>query len=268
MKMIDTTAVVGKNVKMGSNVYIGPYGIVEDNVDIGDDCRIAAHAIIRSGSVLGKSVKVDSFAVVGGMPQDTSFNPNIHSGVSVGEGTTIREGVTIHRATIEGNFTKVGRNCFLMANAHIAHDCIVGNEVKMANGALLGGHVQIDDYVFIGGNAVLHQNIRIGEGTIIAGSGRLNLDIPPFLIVSERTEVNGLNLIGLKRRGFVEEDVLDLKICFRAILNSPGNPYTMAADARASGLAKTTLGKTFLSFFEKKGKKGCVHQRHIRNNHV
>lgn len=261
--MIDKTAIIGQNVKIGSNVSIGPYAIIEDNVQIDEQSKIASHAIVRTGSILNKRVSVDSFAVIGGAPQDISFDQKLLTGVMIGEGTTIREGVTIHRATVEGGYTKVGKNCFLMANAHIAHDCIVGNDVKMANGALLGGYVKIDDYVFIGGNAVLHQHLHIGEGTIIAGNARLNLDIPPFLIVSELTEVNGFNLIGIKRRGFGQTETSDLKICFNAVFGSPGNPYLKAETARQDGLAKTILGKTFLTFFEKRGKKGCVHKRHI-----
>lgn len=261
--MIHKTAIIGENVKLGSGIEIGPYTIVEDHVQLGDACRLASHVIVRSGSQLGKDVSVDSFAVIGGSPQDTSFDLKTRSGVIVGEGTTIREGVTIHRAVTEGEYTRVGKNCFLMANCHIAHDCVIGDEVKMANGALLGGYVKIEDYVFIGGNAVLHQNIRIGEGTIIAGCGRLNLDIPPFLIVSELTEVNGFNVIGIKRRGFGQAEISDVKVCFSAVLGTPGNPYIKAQAAREQGLAKTALGKTFLAFFEKKGKKGCVHERHI-----
>lgn len=261
--MIHKAAIVGENVKIGLGVEIGPYAIVEDQVQIEDGCKLAGHVIVRRGSLLGKKVSIDSFAVIGGDPQDISFDSKKCSGVMIGEGTTIREGVTIHRAVIEGGYTRVGKNCFLMANCHIAHDCIVGDEVKMANGALLGGYVKIDDFVFIGGNAVLHQHLHIGEGTIIAGCGRLNLDIPPFLIVSELTEVNGINVIGIKRRGFGQAEISDLKVCFNAVLGTPGNPYLKAEAVREQGLAKTVLGKTFLAFFETKGKKGCVHERHI-----
>lgn len=261
--MIDKTAIISDNAKIGKDVQIGPYVIIENDVQIGDNCTIAAHAIIRAGSVLEKDVRVDSFACIGGDPQDISFNRSIRSGVVIGEGTMIREGVTIHRATMEGGFTKIGRNCFLMGYCHIAHDCVLGNDVKIANGALLAGHVHMGDHIFMGGNAVIHQNLQVGEGVIIAGCARLNLDIPPFLIVSEATEVNGLNLIGIKRRGFGQKEVSDLKCCFKEVLDSPGNPYEKAAKARQEGLAKTELGKTFLAFFENKGKKGCVHQKHI-----
>jgi UDP-N-acetylglucosamine acyltransferase len=261
--MIDKTAIIGRDAKIGNNVQIGPYAIIEGNVQISDNCIIAAHAIIRAGTILEKNVYVDSFACIGGDPQDISFNYKIQSGVHIGEGTTIREGVTIHRATIEGGLTKIGKNCFLMGYCHIAHDCILGNDVKIANGALLAGHVHMSDHIFMGGNAVIHQNLQIGEGVIIAGCARLNLDIPPFLIVSEATEINGLNLIGIKRRGFGQTEVSDLKCCFKEILDSPGSPYEKAAKATQSNLAKTELGKIFLSFFEKRGKKGCVHQNHI-----
>lgn len=261
--MIDKTAIIHSGAKIGKNVQIGPYAIIENDVQIADNCIIATHSIIRQGTILEKNVHIDSFACIGGDPQDISFDRNIRSGVLIEEGTIIREGVTIHRATVEGGLTKIGKNCFLMGYCHIAHDCILGNDVKIANGALLAGHVHMDDHIFMGGNAVIHQNLHIGQGVIIAGSARLNLDVPPFLIVSEATEINGLNLIGIKRRGFGQTEVSDLKCCFKEILDSPGNPYEKAATARQSNLAKTALGEIFLAFFEKRGKKGCIHQNHI-----
>lgn len=265
--MIDERAVIGKGVKIGKDVCIGPYAIVEDDVVLGDSCKIASHGVVKKGTVLGQGVTISHFAVVGDDPQDISFDKKIISGVLVGDGTIIREGVTIHRTTVEGGYTKVGRNCFLMANSHIAHDCMIGNEVKLANGVLLGGFVRVDDYVFMGGNAVVHQNLRIGEGSIIAGNARLNLDIPPFLIVSEVVDVHGINVIGIRRRGFGQAEISDLKVCFQAVINSPGNPYTKAQLACEEGMAKTVLGKTFLEFFKTKGKKGCVHQRNVGRSH-
>lgn len=264
--MIDKRAIIDENVKMGKDVIIGPYAVIEEGVEIGSGCKIAAHGIVRKGTILGERVKIDSFAVVGGAPQDISFIEEKSSGVMIGDGTVIREGVTIHRATIEGKYTKVGKNCFLMANSHIAHDCIIGDEVKLANGVLLGGYVKIDDFVFMGGNAVVHQNLRIGEGTIVAGNARLNLDIPPFLIVSEVSDIHGLNVIGIKRRGFGQAEISDLKTCFQAVLNFPGNPYLNAQRVGEEGLIKTVLGERFLAFFETRGKKGCVQQRHIGRN--
>lgn len=262
-RMIHQTAIIDKGVQIGKNVKIGAYSIIEDGVDIFENCIIKEHAIIRSGTILEKGVEVDSFAVIGGNPQDVLFDEKRVSGVHIGEYTKIREGVTINRATVEGQVTRVGRNCFLMANCHVAHDCVLGNEVKMANGVLLGGHVHLDDFIFMGGNAVVHQNLRIGEGVIVAGCARLNLDIPPFLIVSEAMDVHGLNLIGIKRRGFGQEEINDLKHCYREILASPGNPYEKAKKMQEAGIAKTYLGKTFVTFFETRGKKGCVHERHI-----
>lgn len=261
--MIEETARVNPKSKIGKNVSIGAYSIIEEDVSIGDNCIIASHAIIRSGSILESGVFVDSFAVIGGDPQDLSFDRKIRSGVSIGKDTVIREGVTIHRSTKEGAYTVVGEKCLLMGYCHVGHDCVLGDEVKLANGALLGGHVNMGGHVFMGGNAVIHQHLQIGEGVIIAGCARLNLDIPPFLIVSEAMDVHGLNVIGIKRRGFGQAEISDLKSCFKAVLDSPGNPYEKALSAQQAGLAKTELGRIFLGFFEKRGKKGCVHQNHI-----
>lgn len=261
--MIDNTALISQKAKLGNNVTIGPFAIIEEGVEIGDDCTISSHAIIRAGSVLGKKVFVDSFAVIGGLPQSIGFDPKIQSSVIVGDGTIIREGMTIHRSMYNHGITKVGKNCFLMANSHIAHDCILGDSVILANGVLLGGHVTVGNHTFIGGNAVLHQHLRIGEGAIIAGGARLNCDIPPFLIVTETSNVHGLNLVGIKRRGFGQEEISDLKNCFRAILQTEGSAYELAAAAKKEGLAKTDPGRTFLAFFETKGKKPCVNYRHL-----
>ena len=262
--VIDNAAIVGKDAKIGVDVKVGPFAVVEDGAEIGDGCEIASHAIVRAGSVLGKKVFVDSFAVIGGLPQSIGFDAKTPSGVVIGDGTVIREGMTIHRSMYEGGVTRVGKNCFLMANSHVAHDCELGNSVILANGVLLAGHISIGDNVFIGGNAVLHQNVRIGEGVLIAGSARLHLNVPPFLMSSETNDVHGLNLIGLKRRGYGQEEISDLKKCFKAIFNSTAvNVYELAAAAKAEGLGTTEPGKRFLGFFDTKGKRGCVNSKNV-----
>ena len=257
-------AIVGAGAKIGGDVKIGPFVVIEDGVEVGDGCEIASHAIVRAGSVLGKRVFVDSFAVIGGLPQSIGFDPRTSSGVVIGDGTVIREGMTIHRSMYEGGVTKVGKKCFLMANSHVAHDCELGDSVILANGVLLAGHVSIGDNVFIGGNAVLHQNIRIGEGVMIAGSARLHLNIPPFLMASETNDINGLNLVGLKRRGCGQEEISDLKKCFKSIFNSlVMNVYELAETAKKEGLGTTESGRRFLEFFDTKGKRGCVNSKNV-----
>jgi len=260
---IHKTAIIGENAKLGKNVQIGPYALIEDGVITGDNVQIAAHAIIREGTILGNNVFVDSFAALGGLPQDRKFESSIKSGVKIGDNVMIREGVTVHRSTEEGSFTEVGEETLLMANSHVAHDCKVGKHVNLANGVLLGGRVCIDDFCFLGGNAVVHQHLRIGNGCIVGGRAGLNLDIPPFLMVSEHNEVHGLNKIGLRRRGFSQEEIGELKECLVQVYSEPGNPYKRALSARGNGLGKTEPANIFLTFFENKGPKGCIHSRHF-----
>ncbi|QYY36854.1 acyl-ACP--UDP-N-acetylglucosamine O-acyltransferase [Ruficoccus sp. ZRK36] len=232
--------------------------LIEPGVTLGADCNLAPFAVVKTGSVLGDRVTVDHFAVVGGLPQDLKFDPATKSGVRIGAGTVLREGVTIHRATTEGGFTEIGANCLLMVNSHVGHDCTLGDSVIMANGALLGGHVHVGKNAFISGNAVIHQHVRVGEGCMISGGSRVGLDVPPFVIVDGKNTVGGLNLVGLRRRGHTAEEITDLKNCYRAIYMS--TVKGSAADKAATVTPTTETGKTFIDFFAARGR-GFIHAR-------
>lgn len=248
--MIHPSAIVAPSAKIAAGTAVGPFAIVEDDVVIGENCRIAAHAIIKSGTILETGVHVDHHAVIGGLPQDLGFNPETKTGVRVKTGTRIREGVTIHRATKEGGFTVIGENCFLMALAHVAHDCALGDNVILANAATLGGHVQVGERAFISGGAVVHQFVRIGESVMVSGNSRTGMDVPPYCIALERNCVAGLNLIGLRRRGFLREAIANIKNCYRAVYRDDSlNLSKNAAEALAGGLATTPEGRAFLEFF-------------------
>lgn len=241
-----------------ADLQAGPFCVVEADVLLADGIRLAAHSIVRSGSQLQTGVQVDSFAVVGGGPQSLSFDPSTTSGVKVGSATILREGVTIHRATRENGFTVVGANCLLMCNAHVAHDCEIGDSVTLANNAMLGGHVQIGNKAFIGGGAGIHQFVRIGELAMIAGNASVSADVPPYIMVAERNMACGLNLIGLRRAGMDADTIADLKRCYRAVFFGGGNPVTKAKTALESGsIGQSQQGKAFLTFFLE-GKRGFV----------
>jgi UDP-N-acetylglucosamine acyltransferase len=232
--------------------------LIEPGVTLGADCHLAPFAVLKSGTVLGDRVTVDHFAVVGGLPQDLKFDPGTPSGVRIGSGSVLREGVTVHRATVAGGFTEVGANCLLMANSHVGHDSVLGDNVILANGALIAGHVHVGKNAFISGNAVVHQHVRVGEGCIISGGSRVGLDVPPFVIVDGKNTVGGLNLVGLRRRHHTAEEIADLKDCYRAIYMS--DVKGSASDKAASVEAKTETGKTFLAFFADRGR-GFIHAR-------
>jgi UDP-N-acetylglucosamine acyltransferase len=228
---------------------IHPTAIVEPGAQLGADCEIHPYAIVKRGTVLGDRVVVHPFAVVGGDPQDLKFKPGTLSGTRIGSGTKIREYVTVNAATAAGAWTVVGENCLLMAGSHVAHDCHVGNGVIVANDVLLAGHVSVGDRAILGGGAGVHQFVRIGEGAMMAGGMRCTRDIPPFAIASERDEISGLNLVGLKRRGLAPAAIRQLKEAFGAVYGAAGNIRQLAADALAGGRFTAPEARLFLEFF-------------------
>ncbi|RRJ96539.1 acyl-ACP--UDP-N-acetylglucosamine O-acyltransferase [Opitutaceae bacterium TAV4] len=234
---------------------IHPTAIVEDGVVLGENCNIREGVILRRGVVLGARVTVHPYAVIGGEPQDLKFDPSVKSGVRIGDDTTVREHVTINSATREGGHTVIGSHCLIMADAHVAHDCVIGNHVILANSVLLAGHIHVEDHVFIGGGAGLHQFGRVGEGAMVAGGARIALDIPPCVMVAERNEVIGLNLVGLRRRGVAAEVVREMKDAFRAVYYTQGNIREVAL--ALLGDARSREARSFLEFFTQ-GKRGIA----------
>jgi UDP-N-acetylglucosamine acyltransferase len=226
---------------------VHPTAIVDDGVEIGANCHIHAYAVVRRGTVLGDGVAVHPFAVVGGDPNFLKFDPATVSGVRIGANTIIREHASINRSIYAGKDTTVGARCYLMANAHVGHDCHVGDDVVLATNIMLGGHVDVGSHTFFGGGAGAHQFSRIGEGVMIAGLARITQDLAPFLLVAERNEVSGLNLVGLKRRGVAREAIAELKDCYRAVF-AGGDPRKLAATRLGTGV-RSPEAKRFLEFF-------------------
>jgi UDP-N-acetylglucosamine acyltransferase len=228
---------------------IHPTAIVEPGAQLGVDCDIRAGAIVTRHCVLGDRVVVHPYAVIGGEPQDLKFDAATPTGVRIGAGTTLREHVTVNRSTKPGGFTDIGANCFLMAACHVAHDGVVGDQVVIANAVLLAGHVHVGAGAFLGGGAVFHQFGRVGELAMVSGGSRISEDIPPFVMAAERNDVIGLNLVGLKRRGFSRAAIVELKQAFQDVYQTHGNIRTVAADALASGRFATEEARRFLAFF-------------------
>lgn len=247
--MIHPTALVSDKAQLGAGVSVGPFAVVEEGAVVGDGCVLAAHSIVRAGSVLGDEVRVDSFAVVGGLPQDFKFDASLPSGVKIGSRSQLREHVTVHRSTRAGGFTEVGESVFLMAGAHIAHDCKVGDNAVIANNVLLAGEVEIGTRAFLGGGAVIHQFVRVGDYVMMSGNAAMSREVPPFVTVANRNTVYGLNLVGLKRAGFSREVIADIKRCYKAVFLQTGIPARLAEQARAEGVAVTDHGRAFLNFF-------------------
>ena len=247
--MIHPTAIIDPSARLGARVTVGPYAVIEADTVIGDDCHIAAHAVIKRYAVLGAQVRVDHFSVVGGAPQDHSFDLSIRSGVRIGDRTVIREQVTVHRATKPGEYTIVGEDCLLMATSHVAHDCILGRHVILANSALLAGHVLVGDRAFVSGGAVVHQFCRIGSGSLTSGNGIISHDVPPNTLVHARNLVAGLNLVGLRRRGVTLETIEELKRAYHEVYADATNCATQARLALDSGRFTHPETIAFLEFF-------------------
>jgi UDP-N-acetylglucosamine acyltransferase len=204
---IDPLALVGKKAQLGEHVTIGPSAILGDDVVVGDGTLIGPYAIIQNGTRLGRECKIASFSVVGGPPQDLKYRgePTL---LEVGDKCDIREYVTLNRGTIETGKTVIGNNCMFMANAHVGHDCIVGDNCIFANSAALAGHVTLDNWVIIGGLTPVHQFVHIGDHTMIGGGYRVAKDVPPYIRSGREPMVfEGLNSVGLRRRGFSREAI-------------------------------------------------------------
>jgi UDP-N-acetylglucosamine acyltransferase len=205
--VIDSHAVVGKKAQLGENVNVGTSAIIEDDVVIGDGATIAPFAVIKNGTRMGKECRIASFSVIGGPPQDLKYR-NEPTILEIGDRCDVREYVTLNRGTTASGKTKIGSNCMLMANTHVAHDCVVGDYCIMANSAALAGHVTIGNWVIIGGLVPIHQFVRIGDHTIIGGGYRVPKDIPPYIMAGREPMVfQGLNSVGLRRRGFTPQQI-------------------------------------------------------------
>lgn len=255
MGKIHPTAIIAASALIPEEIEIGPYVIVEDGVSIGAGSVLESHSIARKGSRIGKSVTVGNFAVVAGPPQDLSFDPKIDSYAVIGDGSVLREGATVHRSTREGEATKVGQGCFIMANAHVGHDCVVGDKVVLANGALLAGHVSVGSFCFLGGTCAIHQHCRIGEGVMIGGLARVRLDVAPYTMASEDNSLFGLNLVGLRRRGVSREAISMLQKCYRKVFLGTGSVRAIAEEALRDGWGELPEPRRFLEFFAD-GKRG------------
>ena len=218
MVQIHPTAVISSGAELASGVTIGPYCIIGEHVTIGSDTVIDSHVVIEGRTRIGERNKISPFACIGTPPQDIGYKGE-DTRVIIGDDNVIREYVTIHRATSKENLeTVVGNNNFIMAYAHIAHDCVLGDHIIMANVVTLGGHTRVGDHVNFGGLAAAHQFVRIGAYAFIGGACGMAQDIPPFMIAAgSRAKLFGINQIGLSRNGFDKETVAGLKKAYRII---------------------------------------------------
>ncbi|MCC6949096.1 MAG: acyl-ACP--UDP-N-acetylglucosamine O-acyltransferase [Bradyrhizobiaceae bacterium] len=223
MGKIDPTARVADGARLGAGVKIGPYCIVGPDVAIGDGCRLIAHVHVTGVTTIGAGTVVYPFASLGTPPQSVHYKGEA-TRLVIGEQCDLREGVTMNIGTAGGlGETRVGDRCMFMVGAHVGHDCVVGNDVIFANNATLGGHCTVGDFVFFGGLSAAHQFVRIGEQAVIGGMSGLENDVIPFgAALGARAELGGLNIIGMKRRGFSREQMHALRRAYRMLFFGEG----------------------------------------------
>ena len=214
---------VSPDAKIGNNVSIGDFSTIYENVEIGDNCTIYGNVTIFPGARIGSGVPIFPGAVISAVPQDLKFRGE-ETFAYIGDGTTLRECVTVNRGTAAKGKTVVGRNCLIMAYNHIAHDCRIGDRVIMSNACQLAGEVQVDDAAVIGGGSLIHQFCHLGRNIMLQGGALVNKDIPPFVKAArEPISYVGLNSVGLHRNHFTDEEIKQISDIYRIIYLSDLN---------------------------------------------
>src|SRR5436190_13007978 len=224
---IHPTAIIDPKAQFGKDVQVGPYAVIEGDVVIGDHSHIHHHAFIANGARIGTHCTIHHSAVISNTPQDLKFKGTEKTYAEIGDGTTIREFATVHRATehsgtyaagTHDGYTRVGKKCLVMAYAHIAHDCFVGDHVILSNAAQLGGHVTVESFAIIGGLTGLHQFSLIGGYSMVGGGLMITKDIPPYSLIGDQpARFGGINRIGLERRGFSSEKIEAIRKAYKLV---------------------------------------------------
>ncbi len=247
---------IDKNAIIGKNAHFGNFSTIENDVIIGDDTWIGNNVTILSGSRIGNNCQIHSGSVIGGIPQDLKF-VNEYTLLEVGDNNVIRENVTINRGTASKGITRIGNFNLIMANAHIGHDCFVGNNCIIGFSVGMAGEVIVEDWVNISGLTAIHQFSRIGGHCMISGLSRIVQDIPPYITVAhEPLRFAGLNIVGLRRRGFSSEKIEEIKSIYRIIFQ--GNKNTRQALGYIERNFKPTFERDEILNFIKFSKRGIV----------
>ena len=252
--MINNTAIIDSNAKISKNVSIGAYSVIGPNVQIGEGTVVQSHVNITGNTIIGVNNKIYPFVSIGNDPQDLKFKGEKNF-LEIGDNNTIREYVTINPGTEGGGGkTKVGNNCLFMVSSHIAHDCIVGDHVILANNVPLGGHAHVDDHAIIGGNSAVQQFTRVGKFAMIGGMCGVVRDVIPYGIAhGNRSILQGLNLIGLRRKNFPNKEILSLSEAYKIIFKNEN--LTENLSNLSNHLRKNKLVSEVVNFIKKDKKR-------------
>jgi UDP-N-acetylglucosamine acyltransferase len=243
--MIHPTAIVHPKAKLDPTVQVGPFAVVDEGVEVGPHCVIGPHVYLTGLTTIGAHNRFHASCVIGDAPQDLKYD-GTPTRLRIGDHNVFREHSTAHRSTKAGEETRIGSQCYFMANAHVAHNCQLGDHVILANGVALGGHVLVQDRAFLSGNCLVHQFCRVGTLAIMQGGSAVSQDLPPFTVARGDNRICGLNVVGLRRAGFSLEERAELKQLYHALFRS-GRNLRAAADAARSQFT-SPAAQTLLEF--------------------
>lgn len=254
---IHPTALIDSGAEICDDAEIGPFAVIEAGTRIAKGCVVHGHAQLLGNVDIGENCEIGHSAIIGANPQDHGFDRRTPSQVQIGSGNVIREHVTIHRASAEGQATSIGDDNMLMVGCHLGHDTIIGDRNVLANHCLLGGHVKLGDGAFLGGGAAFHQFVRIGDLCMIKGQAAISQDVPPYVLASDSNELHGLNIIGMRRAGLSAATRQNVKDAFRQMFLS-GNNLQEALDATLL-LQWEPEALKFIDFFRAHSDRGVCH---------
>ncbi|HEX6133935.1 MAG TPA: acyl-ACP--UDP-N-acetylglucosamine O-acyltransferase [Longimicrobiales bacterium] len=247
---VHSTAIVDDTAELGAGVDIGPYAVIGPHVVIGDGTQVGPHVVIERDTHIGRECRIHPGAVLGGDPQDLKYAGETALLV-IGDRTVIRECVTLNRGTSARGRTAIGSDCLIMAYAHVAHDCVLGDHVVIANAVNMGGHCEIGDWVIVGGLTAIHQFVQIGAHAFVGGSSAVRKDVPPFVkAAGDPLRLFGLNSVGLQRRGFSDDDRAQLRRAYRLLFQSKKNLRDALGAARLE-LSSAVHVEALLGFIER-----------------
>jgi len=248
--MIHPTAVIDSKAELGNDVSIGPFCVIGADVTLGDRCELMSHVVLTGRTTMGSGNRVFPFSSIGQIPQDLKYHGE-PSKVIIGDNNQIRENATINAGTEGGGMvTRIGSNNLLMAYTHVAHDCLLGDHIVLANCSTLAGHVEVDDGAIIGGLSAIQQFVRIGKLAMVGGMSGVTKDVPPYCLLAGgyRSGLSGLNIVGLKRKGYKLKQIGQLKEIYRLLLQETGKRDERVAQAEALLDSNDEAGHSLIAF--------------------